>query len=212
LKIHDKFLNCRTYVLICLFSLADLLAIFLDALHCKGVLESRFFRLARDRGFAELIQYGKFGLIILMLIRWSRVRQSRLLAAWCLLFCVLLADDSLGLHEAIGGLFMQVLPFPSIEGIRVKDMAEGLAFLLLEGMACLYVMYHYFRAPRDLQAYSRMLVLVMIPLFCFGLVLDILPFHSLEQPGEMVAMSILLAFVHVSYHRRMRPVPGRGFE
>lgn len=143
----NQLLSLRTVVLLSVFTLADIVAGLLNGLYLKGVLSSRFFRLARDRGFAELIQYGKFGLIILMLIAWNRVRASRLITAWVILFAVMLADDASGLHEAIGGGLMRIVEFPSFEGVRMKDIAEAMAFALMEGTACVYVVVRYSQAP-----------------------------------------------------------------
>lgn len=44
----------------------------------------------------------------------------------------------------------------------------------------------------------------MLPLVLAGLLLDILPFHDLEQPTEMASMSILLGFVHWKYRISMK--------
>jgi hypothetical protein len=198
----NALLRLRTAALLAAFTLADLLAGFLNALHEKGHLPSRFFRLARDRGFAELIQYGKFVLVILMLMQWNRRRRSTLLAAWVLLFSVMLVDDAVGLHEAIGGALMRVIEIPDWGGVRIKDLAEFGSFAFVEGSVCLYVLFRHIQAPADLRAYSWGLALALAPLLLIGVLLDILPFHTLEQPGEMVAMSILLGFVHWTCRRR----------
>lgn len=124
-----------------------------------------------------------------MLIAWNRVRASRLITAWLILFAVMLADDATGLHEAIGGGLMRIGAFTSLEGVCVKDIAEVIAFAMLEGTACVYVVLRYSQAPRGLA-------FAMLPLVLVGLLLDILPFHELEQPVETASMSILLGFVH----------------
>ncbi len=206
----NKLLRLRTTALLIVFSLADLVAVLLYWFYRKGVLDSRFFRLSRDRGFGELVQYGKLGLIILMLTRWNRVRGAKLLTAWVILFAIILADDAIGLHEEIGGWLMWMIDFPSLEVVRTKDIAEAIVFAMLEGSACIYLIFRYFQAPRDLRAYSRGLGLAMVALVFFGLVLDILPFHTFEQPGQMVAMSILLGFVHLKYRKGANENSGRG--
>ncbi len=200
-KLHEK----NTIVLLAIFILLDLFAILLYWLYTQDILESRFFRLARDRGFSEIIQYFKFGLIIQMLVRWNRIRQSKLIVAWVILFVIMLIDDSLGVHEAVSELLMSFINFPAIEGYRTKDIVEAGAFAVFEGTACLYVVYCFFKAPKDLRIHAILLALAMVPLFFCGLVLDIADFPMMEQIGEIASMSLLLGFVH--WHYRTHALP-----
>ena len=205
----NKILTMETRRLLGLFLILDLLAVFLFLLYTQDILESRFFRLARDRGFAEIVQYLKFGVIIHLLIVWNRARDSRLLSAWILLFVIMLLDDSLGIHEGVGQVLMDHFRLPaslSISAdIRTKDLFEAISFLALEGSACLYVAYEFIRAPRDLKRYSLALGLAMVPLVLCGLLLDLSHAHYLEQFGEMASMGLLLGCVHYHFMKYVRP-------
>lgn len=206
IKTTNKLIEKNTVILLAIFILLDLFAILLYWFYTQGVLESRFWRLARDRGFSEIIQYLKFGLIILMLVRWNRIRPSKLIVAWVILFVVMLIDDSLGVHEAVSELLMAVINFPEIEGYRTKDIVEAGAFAAFEGTACLYVAFCFLnKAPKDLRIYSILLALAMVPLIFSGLVLDIAHIPMMEQMGEIASMSLLLGFVH--WHYRTRTLP-----
>jgi hypothetical protein len=211
-KATNKILELNTVSLLGIFFLLELIALFLYWFYLQDVLESRFFRLSRDRGMAEIIQYLKFGLIIKMFAMWYRTRPSKLIVAWLILFVVMLIDDSIGIHEWISEMILLKINFPSIAGIRPGDLLEAFGFATVEGTACLYVIVCYRKAPGDLQRYSRQMVLVLIPLVTCGLLLDMvhLPFQDIEQIGEMLSMSLLLFFVH--WHHRTRTASDKSTE
>lgn len=206
-RLAAKLLNLKTPVLVGGFTVADLMAGFFFLLYSEGILESRFFRLARDMGFAEIIQYLKFAVIIVMLAAWRRVHPSKLLTAWIILFSVMLADDAIGIHETVGGWLEGWLPEIEGIGIRVNDLAEELVFAVLEGSALLYVAYCYLRAPAGERAVSRLMATGLAPLVLCGILLDLSEFWNAEQIGEMVSMSILMAAVHLLYRKHaVQPV------
>ena len=135
------------------FVLADALAWLLYGFYTQDILTSRFFHIARDRGFGEIVQYPKFGVMIAVLVRARRQWPSRLVNAWLILFTVMLLDDAIGIHEAIGGW---LLPEPSAHwrGLRLKDLAEAAAIAALEGGTFLYMAYCHFREPPAKRVFS----------------------------------------------------------
>lgn len=193
--------------LIALATLADLLAGALYWLYTRDVLESRFFRLSRDRGCAEIVQYLKLGLVLYMLAALHPARGSPLIRAWIILFAVILADDSLGIHEAFGELFWMV--FGSGEPVtqRAKDLAEAGGVALLEGTACLNILWRHVRAPADPRASSMWMMAGLVPLVFFGFVLDVAHLPLAEQIGEMAAMSLVLLTVRLQVPGRPDPLP-----
>jgi hypothetical protein len=202
---YGRIISLKTLVLAGVFTVADLLAGFLSLLYTEGILLSRFFRLSRDRGVAEIIGYLKFVLIIAMLVSWRRVKPARLLSAWIILFSIMLADDSLGIHEAVGASISPFLYEVGEIGVRVQDLAEIVGFAALEGSALLYVGYCYLMAPADQRAVARIMALGLAPLVFCGFVLDLMPFWNAEQIGEMAAMTVLLAVVHCLYRKHVIP-------
>lgn len=208
MKSANKFLEKNTITVLAVFLVLDLIAILLYWFYTRDILESRFFRLARDRGLSEIIQYLKFGLIIYMFVQWNKLRPSKLLRAWMILFIVMLVDDSVGIHEEVSALLMSVINFPEIEGYRTKDLVEAIVFAAFEGTVCLYIAFCFIKAPRDLQVYSVLLALAMVPLVFCGIVLDIAHFPFSEDIGEIASMSLLLGFVHWHFHTRVIPLKG----
>ena len=193
------------------FVLADALAWLLYGFYTQDILTSRFFHIARDRGFGEIVQYPKFGVMIAVLVRARRQWPSRLVNAWLILFTVMLLDDAIGIHKAIGGW---LLPEPSAHwrGLRLKDLAEAAAIAALEGGTFLYMAYCHFREPPAKRVFSWWFIAGLVPVIFSGLGLDIVRVPMLEAAGEMIAMTILLAVVLWRYRvrRDAPPVPAPG--
>lgn len=186
-------------VLIGLFTLADGCALALHRLHVQGVLPSRFFRLARDRGFAEIIQYAKLAVILWMLVAWRRARPARLLSAWIVLFAILLLDDALGIHEWLGGLLVSDTTLRGPFGVRAKDLAEVVPLIVLEGSALGYVFIEWCRADPLLRRASLWIAFGLIPFIASSLLLDLAPWPLVEQVGEMTSLSLLLLVAHTQF-------------
>ncbi len=200
-----RLLASRTSTLVlCLLAL-DILAFYFHQLHLQEVLPSRFFRIARDRGFGELVQYTKYALTIVLLIGLRRESPGRVLTGWLVLYWVILFDDSLGLHEALGKLFAAWSGAGAILGRDPKDVFELVGFALLEGTALLYVFIGYCRSAPDMRRFSVALAIAMSPLFLAGFLLDTLPWHYAEEAGEMLGGLLPLVFLHI-YCRRHLPV------
>jgi hypothetical protein len=202
-----RLLALPTWQLLLLFSLLDLLAVFLYGLYTRGILESSFFHLARERGLGETIQYVKQLFVITMLFKWYKVRPARVLSGWIALFILIVVDDSVGIHEEVGKWIEQVWPFPAVEGLRTKDLAEVVSIIAFEGLTLLYVFWRFIQAPRDLRKVSICLFLALCPLILCSLLLDLLAPPLVEDLGEMISVSILLGCVHRLF--RCHVMPGR---
>jgi hypothetical protein len=185
---------------ILLFSLLDAIACLFYWAYLEKNLESRFFNLARDRGFGEIVQYLKLGLLIYCVHKMYQKSRQGLLFSLVILFSVLLLDDAAGIHEFIGGLIINVFTLPSeVFGLRTKDLAEMVGILFLEGGCSLFVLKNYSSTAATEKRFFHGLLLATVPLALFGTVFDLLPFSNLEQVGEMLAMSVLLFYVHRSF-------------
>ena len=78
----QKITQTPTHLLIGLFILLDAAAFICYHLYLNGPLESRFFRLGRDRGLFELIEYFKFYVIIAVFWQSWRISGEKLMKAW----------------------------------------------------------------------------------------------------------------------------------
>jgi hypothetical protein len=205
----DRFSALHPLALAGLCTLADACAGLLHWLNEEGVLSSRFFRLARDRGFGEIIQYAKFGLILWLLVTWHKATPARVFRAWIILFTLLLLDDALGIHEWLGGLLLSDTSLRGPFGVRAKDLAEVVPLIVLEGSALGYVGLEYLRAEPLLQRVSRGIGLALVPYVASSLFLDLARWPLAEQVGEMASMTVLLLVVHTLFRAHGPAIPSR---
>jgi hypothetical protein len=194
-----RFSALHPLVLAGLCTLADLCAGFVHWLNEEGVLSSRFFRLSRDRGFGEIIQYAKCGLILWLLVAWHKAAPARILRAWIILFAILLLDDSIGIHEWGGGLLVSNTGERGPFGVRMKDLAEVVPLVLLEGSALAYVGFEHLRAEPPLRRVSLVIGIALVPYVASSLFLDLARWPLAEQVGEMASMTVLLLVVHALF-------------
>jgi hypothetical protein len=195
----QNWLDCPTWRIIVLFIALDLAATVLFLLHQGGTLESSFFRPSRDRGFFELIEYGKLSVIIYLLWRTWKDSGAPVIRAWVILFSVMLLDNALELHERLGGFLVEVVALPNIGLSRPKDLGEIIVLGLLEGSALLFVGVQYFRGTRRYRRYSLALVGLVLAIGTTAVIADALHLSVVEESLEIVGMTILLAFVHYKY-------------
>lgn len=193
--------NRSTRSLILIFIVLDLLTAFCYGLYLNDVLDSRFFRLGRDRGLFELIEYIKFaGIIYLFHLAWQQTRAP-IMKAWSILFLVMLVDNALGLHEAFGELLAEFLPLPDIGLSRPKDLGEIIMLGLMEGNALLYVIHQYFQSEKTYRQFSLGLISLVVFLGAGSVLFDALHLAMFEEPFEILGMTTLLGFVHFRYRR-----------
>lgn len=195
-------LSAPTFKIIAIFTIIDVIAVFCAWLWANDIfLESRFFRLDRDRGFSEILQYVKTGIIITLLLNAFRSTRQEVIRAWLILFAVIFIDDAAGLHEELGEWLANTFPIPEVLGISPKAIAEITAFGLMEGLALLYVFIQTIIAKSEWRSVSIYLFIVLMPLIFSGVVLDAVGVRLLESIGEIISMSLLLAFVHARFKR-----------
>ena len=190
-----------TLQLVVIFVVLDVIALLCASLFTIDALDSRFFKLGRDRGLGEFFEYGKFALIIYMLLEFYRANGDRVFRAWMILFSVMLADNFIGIHEEVGELIASYFELPDVGFNRPKDLAEILVFAVLEGTAALYVVYCYLHSESAGRYFSQRLCMVFgIFVFC-ALILDAAGPRLLEEGGEMVGMTLILGWLH-NYFRQ----------
>lgn len=159
-----------------------------------------------DRGYAEFFQYLKFVGIGLLVVVWAIENRSWQLALWLIPFGYLLLDDAMRLHERGGDWLAHRKEVPAEWAVRIEDVGE----LLVTGavaLVCLVILLlAYFTADRVTRWVFRGFALLVVVLGLFGVLADVihiavgdwLPKFDwvvvFEDGGEMVAVSLLLAF------------------
>ena len=196
----ERLINRSTLSLIVLVLCLDLIATICYVLFLNDVLDSRFFRIGRDRGLFELIEYLKFGIIIVILRAAWRESNAAIMQAWSILFIVMLVDNALGLHEAFGGLLASYVTLPDIGLARPKDLGEIIMLGAMEGVALLFVIYRYLESEPAMKKFSHGLIVTVVLLGAGSITFDALHFSTIEEPFEILGVTLLLAYVHYHSH------------
>ena len=161
----------------------------------------------------DRVQYTKWLMAsMLLVVAWQRGRRP-LMGAGAVVFTLLLADDSLELHEAAGHILARALHLPKIGGLRSNDLGELIAFAVI-GLVALGL---FLAARRRSDKADRRLVtgfaLIFAGLAVFALSMDMAsialasriphesPLHYvttltsiLDDAVELVMASLILAF------------------
>lgn len=127
--------------------------------------------------------------------RWS---------AWSILFCFLLLDDSLGLHEIIGSQLVATLSLSDQFGVRGQDFGEMAATTLTGGTLLLVLAVCFWRGSNYVRKAAKHLFTILMIIVFFGVFVESLHFLYeinwkvsllmvvIEDGGEMAAMSLVV--------------------
>ena len=177
--------------------------------------------IARDRGFPELYQYIKeYWIIVLLLLFFLKKKQFGYLA-WTLLFCYLLIDDAMSIHEKIGFQIANHFGFGNMWGLRARDFGElivtTIAAMVLLPLICSF----YAKGTKGFKTVFIDLMFLLLIVVFFGIFMDILhvPFKAygwqtnfifgfVEDGGEMIAMSVLVWYgFYLNTHSEPARIP-----
>jgi len=208
----------RTRTLLILLLAGDLIFVILHLLHkFSTLLPSSLFSLTRDLGYAEYYQYVKEFCIILLLLALAVRLRKLLYVSYAGLFVYFLLDDFFQIHETAGKTLANFVLLQSNFGLRAQDFGElavyafmGLIFAILIGLA------HYL-SDAHTRKFSRQLFILILLLAVFGVVFDMLEistnhpvinplFNLIDDGGELLVMSLIIAFVF--HFLSTRPKPG----
>lgn len=187
----------------------------LDANYTTGFLQSGLWEIDRDRGFPEMYQYLKAAFAATLFGSLFLKRRSAAYLAWFLAFLYVLVDDFFQLHEAFGNFLLANFNLPTVWRIEsflyVEPLLWGAVGLLLMSL----ITYAYIYDPKT-RVLSRRLIYLFALLFLFAGLADAVHAFvdrygsslsyvkgitvTLEDGGEMLAMSVLVAYAF-SYYR-----------
>ena len=162
--------------------------------------------LRTDRGRPEQFGYAKQATTAaLLLVVWRRTGWD-VLAGWAALFGCILLDDSLRLHENVGGWLSRRPGFPQgIAGVGAQDLGELAVWGLLGLVPLAVIAVLHRRGDRPARAASGGLVVVVGCYAVFGVVVDQLhaltaggplyrPLGVAEDGGELLLLSVAVVF------------------
>ena len=206
-------------VLILLVSI-DVAFVVLDiAVRVAGVSEPGRLLVTTDRGYAEAFQYLKIlGIAVLLGVIASRTREL-VFYVWTVIFGYLLVDDLLRIHETVGGEFLgDVLEnLPLAAGGNVYKLGQILFSVVVAGLVLGAILVSSRFSSQVARRTSNTLLVLLVVFAFFSLVLDAvgtwLDFAgrpTVEDGGEMFAMSLIAGFVFSLYSKGELTASPRG--
>lgn len=175
------------------------------------IFETRnpMYNIEQDRGIAEFYQYLKYIWIMILFISLSFSKRSFHYLSWVFLFFYFLLDDSLQIHEIVGGKFAEKLSFSPLLGLRLQDFGELLISSLIGATLLLPLMLCYFRGNTAYRKCSKDILLLILILIFFGVGVDMIHIvfskiswragfmlGVVEDAGEMFAVSLIVVYVY----------------
>jgi hypothetical protein len=200
------------------FIALDLAFIGLNALaiaaHQLGLIDAvpELLKITKDRALPEDYNYLKWAIIVVALT-WMSIRDRWLPPLfWAFVFAMILADDSLQLHEKLGAAIASWSDLPSSTYFYGDDLGELLAFLVMGFVAVALTASLFTRHGASARAISLRYGMVIVALGGFGVGIDALHqvvshlaegtsvatllsqlFGLLEEGGEMMVASFAAA-------------------
>jgi hypothetical protein len=164
-----------------------------------------------DRSYAEYFNYLKW-LACVVALAWLFVQRSNLVyCALALLFLYFLLDDSVSLHEWLGGLVTDAMQWKPALALRANDFGELSVSAVAGAVLASFVALTYWKCGDDRsRRLTRQLLPWLILLVFFGIGIDMLDIQLsnlgasgtlnatmavIEDGGEMICASVLTAIV-----------------
>jgi hypothetical protein len=196
--------------------LANALAI---GLHHFGLIDAvpEMLRITQDHAIPEDFNYLKWAIIVSALV-WMSIRDRWLPPAlWAVVFAMILADDSMQLHEKLGAAIATWTGLPSSTYFYADDLGEMLAFGLMGLVTLALTATLFTRRGVSARALSLRYGLVILALGGFGVGIDAVHqlvshftegtsvatllsqlFGMIEEGGEMIVASVAVAMTLAS--------------
>ena len=179
---------------------------------------SEFLALASDNSIGELVQYCKWFLITVLFVLLIIKRSSISYLSWALVFLYLLLDDSMQIHETVGGYLMQGYDFATPGGLRLQDIGE-LAVSAIAGSTLLLIsIWAYKKGDDFFKITTQNMLYLFLALVFFGVVFDVIAvmvysgnitaffFDVFEDGGEMIVASLMLWYAVLVSQAKNGPV------
>lgn len=210
----DEYSTPRATRFFLLLFAADVVFVLLHFLLLVDSIDHELLSLETDRGLAELYQYAKISLIVVLLLS-VRIRTGSIgYSVWALLFLYLVADDAFSVHEVLGEHIAFGLNFMPALGLRDVDFGELVASSMVLALFLPVLGWFYVSGTEHFKDASRKLFVLLLALGFFGVFVDMLHVALMrvdwritfllvvvEDGGELLVMSIIAWFVFVLNER-----------
>ncbi len=163
----------------------------------------------QDQGYAEIYMYLK-ELWIIILLTFILIKTKTIgYSAWILLFIYILLDDSLQIHETIGGYIASNLEIQPLFGLRLQDYGELAVSAFSASILLGLIFFFYFRCSDSYKKVTQNIFLLLLALAFFGIFIDMAHmmiklgwevdyiFAAIEDGGELIVMSFLVYYIYL---------------
>lgn len=174
--------------------------------------------IAHDHSLPEFLCYAEMIAASAIMVRAYRHNGTALCLGFAGVLLVMMLDDSLQLHEIIGARVAEFLHIEAFGGVAAKDSGEIIAWAILGGILVLIGTAGLARTPIASWPRFYMLTGLVGLLGFFAVGIDFLHdpvcaaasglrycsqiFDLVEDGGEMIAVSLILAHVLVAFPGR----------
>lgn len=163
-----------------------------------------------DGSFIEIFGHAQLIAAAVGLVFVAVRRRSAVLGVWAAVLVALVADDFLQLHETIGAVLVRALGLPDVLILTSQDVGELLVWATAAVVLGALLLIAYARADAESRGDARRLLGLVAVLAVFavgldqvqGLIAERLPLvlqvvaTLAETGGELVAMTLIVLFVH----------------
>ncbi len=190
--------------LLILLLLADVVFLCIHVFYMMDLVTGSHFSIAKDLGYAEVYQYIKEYWIVLLLFIMAIKRTHIIYFAWSTLFMYLLLDDSLQIHERLGGYLANYFELQPGFNLRAQDFGELSVSILFGSLLFLFIGCSYLFSDTVAKQISKHLFILVLSVAFFGVLVDMLQvaipwgkyiWEFIEDGGEMLIMSIIVWYV-----------------
>ena len=183
------------------------------------LLNNNNFDIKKDLGFPEAFQYFKEFFTAVIFIKIFKKSSDHIYIIWSLFFTYLLLDDSIQIHEnvgtAISNYFFDVNSEIVALGLRGQDFGELTISCLVGSVFIFFFIKYFYKSKQVVKDVSfNIAFLVLILVFC-GVFIDMahiiypkfIGIATLEDGGEMIAMSLICWYSYEILNFNSKPVP-----
>lgn len=205
-------------LLLFLFVATDVAVIGMAVAFEAGWAQDWNFRLATERGYAEVVQYLKEYWIALCFAGLAWRSRSPVYLVLTAAFTYILLDDAAEIHERGGIVLERVLGLQPALGLRAQDLGEVLVFAIVGALLLLGGAVAYRFSDMRSRSVARFIVVAVLVLAFFGIGMDMV--HQIlaetrlaflvevvEDGGELFVMSVVAAAVFVFLRRNYSARP-----
>jgi hypothetical protein len=170
-----------------------------------------FFYLEQERSISEIYQYIKHaGIISLLFLIILKIKYFHYFSL-IIFFTIVLADDSLQIHEKFGENFNLMIDSPALSEHLARNLGELFGFLMLGALALIPLAISFIKSNYFFKKFLTQILFLVAILIFFGVVIDsfsMLFTHSpqisflyslLEESGEIFTTSFILYFVFAHF-------------